>query len=111
MKIWLPRLCESLAVQGMKEDILAAGTKYQIGGCPGHRQFHLFVVRALIALWMEEGEDCVLTAVNIRKFFDKQNLVLLVVDAMQTLHKAKVKKKLYRVWRKLNLKTTIQVMK
>ena len=107
MKMWLPRLCESLAVQGMKEDILAAGTKYQIGGCPGQRtQFHLFVVRSLVALRMEEGEGCVLTAVDIRKFFDKQNLV----DAMQTLHKAKVKKKLYRVWYKLNSNTTIQVM-
>ena len=55
---------------------------------------------------MEAGEGCLLTAVDIRKFFDKQSLV----DAMQTLYKAKVNTKLYRVWYKMNSKTTIQVM-
>ena len=44
MKQWMPRLCEALTVAKMKEDILNAGTKFQIGGCPGQRtQFHLFV--------------------------------------------------------------------
>ena len=48
MKLWLPRLCEAVTVRGMKDDILAAGTKFQIGGCTGQRtQFHLFVVRSL----------------------------------------------------------------
>ena len=32
MKEWLPRLVEALTVEPMKEDIFAAGTKYQIGG-------------------------------------------------------------------------------
>jgi hypothetical protein len=64
------------------------------------------VVRSLIALRREEGEGCILTAVDIKKFFDKQSLS----DAMQTLHKAKVNKTLYKVWYKLNEKTTIQVM-
>ena len=83
----------------MKEDILTAGTRYLIGGCPGQRtQFHLFVVRSLIALRLEGGKGCLITAVDIRKFFDKQSLV----DAMNTLYKAKVNKKLYRVWYKLN---------
>ena len=107
MKQWLPRLVEALTVRGMKDEILSAGTKFQIGGCPGQRtQFHLFVVRSLIALRKEEGEGCIMTAVDIKKFFDKQSLA----DAMQTLHRANVKKSLYRVLYKLNEKTTIEVM-
>ena len=107
MKMWLPRLCESLAVRGMKEDILAAGTKFQIGGRPGQRtKFHLFVVRSLIARQREGGKGCVITAVDIRYLFDEQNLV----NAMQTLSKAKGHKKLYRIWYKLNSDTTIQVI-
>ena len=106
MKQWLPRLVEALTVRGMKNEILSAGTKYQIGGCPGQRtQFHLFVVRSLIAIRRKEGEGCIITAVDIKKFFDRQSLAY----AMNTLHRAKVKKKLYRVWYKLNEKTTIEV--
>ena len=88
-------------MRGMKDDILAAGTKFQIGGCPGQRtQFHLFVVRSLIALRLEAGEGVIINAVDIMKFFDKQN----------SLSKAKVTKKLYRVWYRLNENTTIPVM-
>ena len=50
MTDWLPRLVEALTVDQMKEDIFAAGTKFQIGGCPGKRTvFHLFVVKSNIA--------------------------------------------------------------
>ena len=106
MKHWMPRLCEAVTVGRMKEEILAAGTIFQIGGCPGQRtQFHLFVIKSLIALRTEEGGSVLLTAVDIRKFFDKQSLV----DAMHTLYQAKVKSKWYKVWYKLNEKTTIEV--
>ena len=92
MKLWMPRLVEALAVSKLKNDIIEAGTKYQIGG-------------SMIELRMMEGEGCILTAVDIRKFFDKQSLC----DAMHTLYQAKVNKKFYRVWYKLNSKTEIQV--
>ena len=46
MKEWLPRLTEALTVNLMKEDILESGTKYQIGGVPGHRvEEHLLVIK------------------------------------------------------------------
>ena len=106
MKLWMLRLVEALIVRKMKNDIIKAGTKYQIGGCPGQRtQFHLFVVKSLIALRLMEGEGCIITAVDIRKFFDKQSLC----DAMHTLYQSKVNQKCYRVWYKLNAKTEIQV--
>ena len=106
IKHWMPRLCEALTVSKMKESILASGTKYQIGGCPGQRtQFHLFVVKSLMALRKSEGEGCILPMVDIRKFFDKLNLI----NVMNTLYRAQVPKKCYRVWYKLNENTTIQV--
>jgi hypothetical protein len=106
MKHWLPRLVEALTVSKMKEDILKASSKFQIGGRPGQRtQFHLFVVKSLIALRKAEGEGCILTLVDIRKFFDKQSLI----DAMNTLAKANINKKCYRVWYRLNENTIIQV--
>ena len=51
MKEWTARLAEALQVQGMKEDILKAGSKFQLGGKPGMRvQFHLFTVKSVIAM-------------------------------------------------------------
>ena len=109
LKEWLPRLCEALAINEMKNKILDAGTKYQIGGCPGQRtQFHLYVLKSLIALRLQPGgrnAGSLLTVADIKKFFDKQNLV----DAMDSIHQAKVNPKFYRVWYKLNHKTEIQV--
>ena len=109
IKLWAPRICEALAVREMKDAIFEAGTKYQIGGCPGQRtQFHLFVIKSLIALRIQPGgrhAGSILTVTDIIKFFDKQNLI----DAMDSLHRAKVNKKFYRVWYKLNQNTVIQV--
>ena len=88
MKLWLPRLCENLTEKNTKNNIIEACTKFQIGCIPGHRtQFHLFVVKSLIAARRMEGEGCILYVVDIRQLFVKLNLV----DAMYTLKK-KVKK-------------------
>ena len=37
MKLYLPKFTEALTVNMFKEDIIAAGTKYQIRRIPGHR--------------------------------------------------------------------------
>jgi hypothetical protein len=93
----------------MKDAIFKAGTIYQIGGCPGQRtQFHLFVLKSLIALRLQPGgrkAGLILTVADIMKFFDKQSLV----DAMDSLHKANIHQKFYRVWYKMNQNTVIQV--
>ena len=109
LKEWLPRICEALAVREMKGAIFSAGTKYQIGGCPGQRtQFHLFVTKSMIALRLHRGgrnAGTILTVADIMKFFDKQSLV----DAMDSLYQAKINPKFYRVWYKMNENTVIQV--
>ena len=73
-KEWLARLVEALTVQPMKAEIFAAGTKYQIGGCPGKRTvFNLFVVKSNIALKLLMGGGVILTLLDLVKFFDKKS--------------------------------------
>ena len=106
MKDWLARVVEALTVSPMKADIFAAGSKFQISGCPGQRTvFHLFVVKRNIALKIKLGKGLLLTVLDLIKFFDKQSLV----DACNALHKAKVNNKCYRLWYELNQNTNIEV--
>ena len=76
IKEWLALLHEALTVQPMKDEIFAAGTKYQIGGCPGSRTvFHLFVVKSNIAIKLFMGDGVILTLLDLINFFDKQSLI------------------------------------
>ena len=71
IKDWLARLVEALTVQQMKTEIFQAGTKFQIGGCPGMRTvFHLFVVKSNIAVKIIQGKGVIITLLDLIKFFD-----------------------------------------
>ena len=60
MKEWKARLAEALEVEGMKDDILESGTKFQLGGKPHMRvQFHLFVLKSLLALKAKNKERAI----------------------------------------------------
>ena len=67
--------------------------------------FHLFVVKSNIAIKISFGKGVILTLLDLIKFFDKQSLI----DACDSLHKANVNNKFFRVWYKLNAKTEIEV--
>ena len=83
----------------MREDILKAGSIYQLGGKPGMRtQFHLFTVKSLIAMKLRENDGLVILIADTRKFFEKQSFV----DTCVTLHQANVDTKCLQVWWKLN---------
>ena len=106
MKDWLPKCCEALVVMKMKEAILKAENKYQIGGIPNHRvEEHLVVVKALIERSTSKGEGSIVTLIDIEKFFNSESLR----GVMNTLHISKIPKKCYRTWFKLNMKTIINV--
>ena len=106
MKLWAPKLTEFLVVSLMKDDIIAAGTKFQIGGIPGHRvEEHLIVVKSVIQLNIFLKTGVVMQIVDIQKFFDKE----ILRTVMACLNSAKVNKKAYRCWFKLNQKTVISV--
>ena len=105
-KNWMPRLFEDIVVSKMKSKIQDKVTKYQIWGMKGHRSTeHLFSVKRVIAYYTLIDKPLIAQCIDIRKFFDKENLR----DAMNTLHSAGVHGKAYRLWYKLNKNTRIAV--
>ena len=107
MKEWyLPRTVEALVVSKMKECILRSSSKYQVGGQPGHSpEEHIYTIKSLWAMLLEEGLGLILTLVDIISFFDREN----IYDVMQTLHEIGVNKKAAKVWFMLNEGTEIAV--
>ena len=106
MKQVRPRITESLVVEGMKDDILAASSKFQIGGQPGMRtNFHLFVLKSVIGIKEKSDQGVIITVADIKQFFDKESLV----DCMVTLSEAQIDQKCYRLWWKLNKRVVLQV--
>ena len=107
MKEWyLPRTVEALVVSKMKECILRSSSKYQVGGQPGHSpEEHIFTIKSLWAMLLEEGLGLILTLVDIISFFDRENNY----NVRQTLHEIGVNKKAAKVWFMLNEGTEIAV--
>ena len=105
-KEWLPRTCDFLVVEKIKQCIVKETSKFQIGGIEKHRpQEHLFSVKSVLAMYSENDEDIIFQLYDIQNFFDKENLR----DAMNTLHKIGVDPKMYRAWFNLNKNTVIRV--
>ena len=103
LKDWKPRLTETIITSMMKEDILRAGTKYQIGGVPGHRiEEHLIVLKSFIQKITEQKKGVVIQLVDYKKFFDSERLRTV----MASLH---VNQKAFRCWFKVNKETVISV--
>ena len=107
MKDWLPRLCEGLIMDKMKNDIIEGSTVHQIEGIPGHcSEEHLVSVKSIIQRCIDVNSGCLVQLVDIQKFFDSENLR----GVMNSLHGAKVNMKAYRTWYKINQNTVISVI-
>ena len=60
----------------MKPAILAASSKYQVGGQPGHSaEENIFIIMSLLALVVVTGQGFILSLVNLVAFFDKEQLL------------------------------------
>ena len=95
-----------MIVSQMKTQILAAGTKYQIGGKPGHRvEEHLIALKAIISRCIKTSGGIIINLVDIKTFFDSESLR----GVMDSLYNASVPMKAYRTWFKLNSRTVINV--
>ena len=80
---FLPRTCEALVVEKMKQCILKSSSKYHVGGQPGHStEEHIFTVKSLWAMLEEKEQGMIITLVDIIAFFDRES----IYDVMQTLH-------------------------
>ena len=52
----------------MKEDIIKAGKKFQIGGVPGHRiEEHLIILKSIIQTRMSQKKAVVIQLVDYKK--------------------------------------------
>ena len=72
---FLPRLCEALATNKMKQCILEKSTKYQVGGQPGHSpEQHIFSIKSVWQLLEMREQGIIITLVDIVAFFDKENI-------------------------------------
>ena len=60
---------------------------------------NIFVIKSNIALKLKLCQGLLITLLDLIKFFDKQSLV----DACDSLHRAKVNNKCYRGWQGLLL--------
>ena len=105
-KPWKPKLFESMVVAKIKPKIFEKTSKFQIGGTPGHRpQEHIFVVKSVISFYIMTGQALILTAFDIQKYFDKESLR----DCMNSLYKAGIKGKNYRLFFYLNKNSNIRI--
>ena len=96
MKKLTASLVEALEVEGMKADILEAGTEFQIGGKPGMRvQFHLFEVKSLLAMKSRNKEETIIWSLDFQKCFNKE-VSLVCLNTLATV--AKVDGRVYRNW-------------
>ena len=101
-----PKLFEGIVVDRSKPKMVKHCSKFQIGGIPGHRpQEHLFVIKSVIGLYLYLNIPLLLQLWDVSKYFDKE----VLRDAMDTLHDAGIRGKLYRLWFMLNNDTQIRV--
>ena len=106
IKSWLPRTCEALIVDKMKETILENSSKYQIGGQPGHsHREHVFAIISIILKEEKSRRGIIFTAADIIKYFDKED----IFDVMGELYDINMDPKLCRLWYKFNEETVIKV--
>ena len=107
MKSWPAKLCEALVTETMKDDIVNACPKIQIGGIPKSMSVeHLVTVKTWMAMKEHKKENGIFQVFDMEKFFDKESLM----DAMFTLNKkAKISDKTYRLWFNLNENARISV--
>ena len=106
LKSFLPRACEAVVVNRMKDKILENSSVFQVGGQPGHSTDEsIFIVKSIMALAEASGRSFLFSLVDIIGFFDNEQ----ILDVMDCLDKAGVSKKAAKCWFKLNENTEIRV--
>ena len=107
MRHWRCKMLEALITEEMKDNIVSATPKIQLGGMPKTSSVeHLVVLKT----WMKDKETKkepgIFQTFDMAKFFDKESLL----DCMYSLNKkAKIDNKSYRLWYKINANTRISV--
>ena len=70
LKSFLPRACEALVVNRMKDKIIESSSVFQVGGQPGHSTDEsIFIVKSIMALAEATGKSFLFSLVDIIFFF------------------------------------------
>ena len=90
---------EALITKVMKDDIVNATPKMQLGGMPGASSVeHLVTLKTWMKLKEQYKSQGIFQVFDMSKFFDKESLL----DCMYILHKkANIDHKCYKIWYKL----------
>ena len=97
---------DGLVLSKMKDTLLKNMSKFQIGSKPGHRtQEHLFVLFSVMELCKKQKKNLIIQSVDIARYFDRHHLL----EAAHWLADASVPEKCYRLFWKMNEKTTVKV--
>ena len=106
IKAWLPRICEALVVNKMKDTILEHSFKYHIGGQPGHsHREHVFAIITIMLKEEKCGKGIVFTAADIIQYFDKEDIFDVIIE----LYDIEINPKLCRLCYKFYEDTVIKV--
>ena len=106
LKDEFPKFFGHLVVSASKDKLISNMTKFQIGTKPGHRaQEHLYVLKSVIALYLQYNKAIILSMWDVSKFFDREALS----DCMNEVYKNEVRGKLYRLLFEMNKNTKISV--
>ena len=106
-KEYLPKTFETIFVEKSKAKIVEKCSKYQVGAMPGHRvQEHLFTIKSIMSYYNWIDKALILNLWDLSKYFDKE----VVADVMDSLYRAGIRGKLYRLWSEFNSKSVVQVV-
>ena len=101
----IPKLFGHLVMSASRDTLFKNMSKFQIGAT-GHRpQEHLFVLKSVVDLCMQNDQTIFLSLFDISKFFDRENLR----DCLNAVYKSGINGKLYRLLYEMNRNSRISV--
>ena len=104
-KEYLAKTVEAMVMDEMEPNIVAATSKFQIGGVAGHRpQEHLFSLKSIQGKYEKDRKLLVIYTNDVSQFFDKE----VLVDCMNEAYEAHVDPRAYRHFFLLNHRTRIR---
>ena len=102
----IPKLFGNLITNLIKPTIEENISPFQIGAMSGHRsEEHLFTLKSVLALVEKNKEATSIQLLDLVKYFDSESLA----DALNELHREKVRGELYRIVYEMKRKTRIKV--
>merc|ERR1711954_533391 len=107
IRVSVSKLFTHIVVSSANEELTRNMTKFQIGSKVGHRpEEHVFVITSFMAMLEKSKNACLFQLMDYSKFYDRESLR----DVLLEVYRRKIKRKIYRLFLKMNESNVIQVM-